>query len=189
MSKMQNKMHNKRQFYMHGKGQFYVLSALILIGVAFALVQGNKERLARPKLGLSQLADNFRETYPSVVNNAIFEQKNITAQFNAYVKNFALYGNGKEPGFGIITILVAEKDITVYNAVGEEIKAEYQAVEYQETKILKDGAIIGFANDKGKITIGLDDIDYAFDIGEQEYQVKALFRSTQNDNVQIQTIK
>ena len=160
------------------KAQFYLFIALILIGVAFALAS-TQITIKKPAPLFRQLHQNFYSEAPNVINNAILYKKNTTAALEQFTLSYHGYAQTRSPGFGMLTIFADDK-VFVHNLLGNQV-----IVNYQGNVALNDKASRVFPRKGTSLVITAYGISYTYAIDEEPVQLHALFRSSNNKDIQI----
>ena len=102
------------------KGQFYILIALLLISYAF--------QLARQEVPIRKQQDVFRLLYDGylaegarVVNNAVYEEANVTERLGSFTNDYVAFAKSSDSGFGLAYLLGYKGSLTVGNRLGTDI--------------------------------------------------------------------
>lgn len=160
------------------KGQFYILIALLLISYAF--------QLARQDVPIRKQQDAFRLLYEGyadegarVVNNAVYEEANVTERFRLFTNDYVAFAKSSEPGFGLAYLLEYKDSLTIGNRLGTGLNvtaggASFIVSENSERSVSARDA-----------TLSISGVDYAFGFSGGEVQLKALFRSSDKLSTRI----
>ena len=165
---------------MNKKAQFYILTALILIVIAFALVQGQAQAYA-PASHFSELCDNIATESRTTVNQAIYSNEDISDSYRRFYTSFMIYAKTKDSGFGAAYALKDHDQITVFNQIGKDI-------------VIKDN--MANVPDKGNttlkarqtLTIQYDGKDYPMQFSDRDVQVKILAATQTATEKRVKTI-
>ncbi|MFH1315899.1 MAG: hypothetical protein ABII01_00080 [Candidatus Woesearchaeota archaeon] len=164
------------------KAQFYILIAVILVGIAFSIVQAS-ETFKEPDQLFNQLAENLEKESSNMVNNAIYEENVVEDEYNPFFISFIKFAKTRDPKFEALYILKNKDKITIYS-------------EIKDTVVLKDGgsSINIFyqgtrsITDKDVVTLNYNNIDYDFKFNQKDVQLKILVTSRKSDDLRIRLI-
>ena len=155
---------------MHSrKGQVYVFVAILLIAFAFSVTRPHSASESK-KDAFTELYENFERESPVVVNSALRENLNVSAEFAAFAVNYFDYARTKSPKFRFLYILRDNDALLVGNRLGLSVNASFSGASYN----VSDGAILTAT--PGDLTIDVEGLDYSFSIGPEPYQVRSIFR-------------
>lgn len=153
------------------KGQFYILIALLLITYAF--------QLARQDVPVRKPSDTFRvlhEDYinegAKVINNAVYEEANVTARFKSFTGDYAAFAKSAEPGFGLAYLLKHKDSLTVGNRLAAGINVTAGGTSFLVSPNSERSVSATNA------TLLVSGISYDFGFSDGDIQLKALFRAS-----------
>ncbi len=158
------------------KGQIYIFTALILIAIAFGVTTGRA--MVKPlSPTFSQLHETFMSEATIAINNAVYEDKNVTKQLEDFTRTFSHYAKTKDPQFKFLYILAYHDKMTIHNRLGKEVSYNFQT--------LSDSSI-NYFDRKETITLTMDKINYPFKLNPSEnVQLKAIFISEKEGDKRI----
>ena len=156
-------------FFKNKKGQFYIFIAILLITYAF--------NIARPVPFAQEKPDVFRELYKNfitessvVVNNALYENKNVSGKFLEFSNGYADYARTRSSQFRFAYVLKEKDMLVVGNKLGISINLSLTNASYNVT----DSSTKTIRSQD--ITLAVAGVNYDFAIGPEPYQVKSLFK-------------
>lgn len=157
------------------KGQVYIFVAILLIAFAFSVAR--PLTAGQPKSdAFTQLHENFVRESPVVVNSALYGGSNVSASFSAFADDYFDYARSKSPRFRFLYLLRDGDALVIGNHLGIEVNASFSGASYN---VSRDSTVTVTPAD---LTLYVDGIGYSFDITDDAYQVKSLFR--QQDNLE-----
>lgn len=124
----------------HKKTQFYMFAGVILISYVFFIV-ANKSSISTSEVkNLEIYLDNYVYEAKIVINNAIYENKNISNELNIFTESFITYAESKNIGLGILSLYSNDNQIFIANYLNDFVmingltpvlnKAEERVVDY-----------------------------------------------------------
>lgn len=161
------------------KAQFYLFTAIVLIAYAFSIAR--TEPLVQEETdAFKELYENFITESPMVINNALYQQANVSEKFEAFASAYADYARTRQPNFRLAYILRSEGNMLVGNRLGLGINATLtNSTSYE----ISDGSTFTLAPQD--IALEVAGISYTFTIGSEAYQVKSLFRQKTSTETRI----
>ncbi|MFH1053294.1 MAG: hypothetical protein V1740_02640 [Candidatus Woesearchaeota archaeon] len=164
------------------KAQFYILIAVILVGIAFSIVQAS-ETFKEPDQLFSQLTENLEKESSNMINNAIYEENVIEDEYNPFFISFIKFAKTRDPKFEAIYLLKNKDKITIYSEIKDAIVLKDGGsrinIYYQGTRSLTD---------KDIVTLTYNDIDYDFNFNQKDVQLKILVISRKSGDLRIKLI-
>lgn len=153
------------------KGQFYILIALLLISYAF--------QLARQDVPVRKQSDAFQLLYEGylaegakVVNNAVYEEANVTARFKSFTADYAAFAKSSEPGFGLAYLLRYNDALTIGNRLAASLNVTAGGTSFLVPQ--NSESTVSAAN----ATLLVSGISYDFGFSGSDIQLKVLFRAS-----------
>lgn len=158
------------------KSQLYLITAITLSVIAFLLSdlpaktqEGSKE----PQM----LYTNFVYEAPRVLNSAIYQNRNITDDFDDFADKFIYYAGTKNINLSLFYIIVYNNNMTIFNRLGSSANITTDSGK----RVLGNMENISMAK-KEKISIGFNDVSYPFNINDDETQFKLIFMTRERSN-------
>lgn len=105
------------------KGQFYILTAIIFCSVMFTLLY-NRQPIPKVNPEFENLYNNYIHEAPIVINNALYENKNLSSSFQNYTSNFMAFAKEKNINFKVFYVLVYDNKIELVNYLNAPINIE-----------------------------------------------------------------
>jgi hypothetical protein len=102
---------------MNKKSQFYLLTAIILSVIVF-LISEIPSATERSVGSQRSLYDNYASEAPKVINNAIYEGRNVSLDIDHFSDEFMYYAGTRNINLSLLYILIYKGDITVSNRLG-----------------------------------------------------------------------
>ena len=160
------------------KGQFYIFIAILLI--TYALNIARPIPLAQEPIDVfKELYNNFLTESTVVVNNALYENKNVSESFISFSNEYSDYARSRSSQFGFIYVLKDGDEIVVGNELGISVNLSITDASYN---VSSDSTQTISAQD---ITVDVAGINYEFTTSSQEYQIQSLFRQKTNIETRI----
>ena len=154
----------------HKKGQFYILIALLLISYAFTLTRQDVP-VRKPKETFQLLHEGYISEGAAVINNAVYEEANVTARFAGFTGDYMAFAKSADPGFRLVYLLRYRDQLVVGNMLDSGINATLGSTDYVI------GSNSGQAVTASNATIRVAGVSYGFAFSQEgEIQLKALFR-------------
>ena len=129
------------------KAQFYFFAALILIGFVFAIVSNKSNISKRNTRKYENYLENYEEEANIVINNAVYENKNISYELRNYTEYFISYTDSKSLDIGLAYLYSDDGYIYIVNYLNQPFlitpsditlqKNHETRVNFNETIILK----------------------------------------------------
>lgn len=151
------------------KGQFYVLIALLLISYAFSLTRHDVPA-RKPRDTFQLLHEDYVNEGASTINNAVYEDANVTAKLAQFTTNYLAFARSAEPNFRLVYLLKYKDKLTVANRLDTRLNVTIGNTDYL---IATDGQQTA---DAANSTVKLAGINYDFGFTQEDIQLKALFR-------------
>ena len=160
------------------KGQFYILIALLLISYAF--------QLSRQDVPIRKPSDTFRLLYEGylaegarVINNAVYEEANVTARFSSFTNDYAAFAKSSEPSFGLAYLLEYKDSLTVGNRLGANLNVTAGGTGF----LVSHGSERAVSARNATLLISGTNYDFGFSSGD--VQLKAVFRASDKLSTRI----
>ena len=161
---------------MNKKSQFYILTVLTLSVIIF-MISEIPSRTEGPTGSSLPLYENFVSEAPKVINNAIYEGRNVSNDIDHFSDDFIYYAGTKNINLSLFYILVNGGDIIISNRLGMEANI---TAEGGETRIPDDRKVI--LRDKDRINVEAAASSYPFSINTKETQFRMVFMSRDSRN-------
>lgn len=161
---------------MNKKSQFYILTVIILSVIVF-LISEVPARTEKTSTDHHSLYENFVSEAPKVINNAVYEDRNVSDDIDKFSDDFIYYAGTKNINLSLFYILVYNEDIIISNRLGREANI---TAEGGETVIQSSRKV--FMNDKDRINVEIGSSSYPFSIDAGETQFKLIFMANDNKN-------
>lgn len=142
---------------MSRKGQFYIITAVLLIALAFGTVFSAK-KIIKSERAFEELRKNYVKESAFAANQDEFED---------FTRKFMDYARTKDKNFKLIAVHTTSEEIQVYNAYGKTININNELS-------LQDNEA-GAVSKTSEVGILTDDDIYYFDATEGT--IKAIFMS------------
>ena len=152
------------------KGQFYILIALLLISYAFTLTRQDVPT-QKPSDSFRLLHEGYSSEGTHIINNAVYEDANITARFANFTNGYLAFARSSEPSFTLAYLLRVGDQLTVGNRLDAALNvtlgngASYVIGQGAEQTFSASGA-----------TLLAHGAQYVFRFSDGDIQLKALFR-------------
>lgn len=118
---------------LNKKSQLYIITALFLCALVF-IMNTRPEKLEKSGIDFSGLYLNFMNEAKYVVNSAIYQNRNLTADFNEYVDEYIRLAATEGVNASLFYIIVYENDLYLGNRIGEEANITTATVNFILTK-------------------------------------------------------
>ena len=103
----------------HKKTQFYMFAGVILISYVFFIV-ANKSSIDTSEVeNLEIYLDNYVYEAKIVINNAIYDNKNISYELNNFTNSYITYAKSKNIGLGILSLYSNDNQIYIANYLND----------------------------------------------------------------------
>jgi hypothetical protein len=117
---------------MNKKAQFYILTALILILIAFGLVQSTKT-VQQAKSTFTETTENLARESAIAINQAIYSQEDTDTAYLKFFRNFMTYSRTKDTQFKALYALKQGKTIIIQNEIGETVTIKEKGAELENS--------------------------------------------------------
>ena len=151
------------------KGQFYILIALLLIAYAFTLTR-QEVPVRKPKDAFQLLHEGYISEGKAVINNAVYEEANVTARFASFTDDYLAFAKSADPAFRLVYLLRYKDQLVVGNRLDSNINVTIGSADY----VVGSGTEQTTAASNATITVA--GINYNFRFSQDDIQLKALFR-------------
>ncbi len=148
------------------KGQFYILTAVIFCSVMFMLIS-NRSSIQELNPEFKKLYDNYIYESPNVINNALYNNKNVSNQFKNYTSDFIGYAKEKNINLGVFYILKLGNEIEAVNYLNENVNITTINTLLGPNEHIR-------LNKTSNITIEVRGSSYIYNITEDKVQFKVL---------------
>ncbi|MBI2580278.1 hypothetical protein HYV85_00540 [Candidatus Woesearchaeota archaeon] len=151
------------------KGQFYILIALLLIAYAFTLAR-QEVPVRKVKETFQLLHEGYISEGTAAINNAVYEEANVTAVFAAFTTDYLAFAKSAAPNFRLVYLLKYKDKLVVGNRLDSSINVTIGSADY----------VVGSSTEQttaaSNATVTVAGINYNFRFSQDDIQLKALFR-------------
>lgn len=155
----------------HKKGQFYILIALLLISYAFQLARQDVP-IRKQKDAFQVLYEGYIDEGAKVINNAVYEDANVTARFRSFTGDYAAFAKSSEPSFGLAYLLKEKDALTIGNRLAASLNVTLGGTSFLVSPNSERSVSAGNA------TLLVSGVSYEFGFSDDDIQLKALFRAS-----------
>jgi hypothetical protein len=156
---------------MNRKSQFYMFAALIFISTLFFGIASISQIRIREKEDFQNYRDNYLYEARIVINNAVREHHNISAQLRDYTEAFIRYGDERNLELGIVYIYSRNQTMYIVNYLKETILISTES--YNGALEPGQESVLAFEHE---LWIDYEDEKYYYSfLGPYETEIKALF--------------
>ena len=106
---------------LSNKGQFYFFAAIILISFVFAIASSKPKISKTNSENYQNYLDNYKEEAYVVINNAVYENKNISYELRNYTEYFISYTDTKALNMGLIYMYSNSGYIYIVNYLNQPV--------------------------------------------------------------------
>src|SRR3989344_7397025 len=103
-----------RKVQLGKKGQFYLITSIILIALAFTIIQ-NVGAQPKSSSAFVEIADSLESDSAIVLNQAIHDQKNVTEAYQSYMKGYLQYALTLDSTVKVIYVLNLGDHMVIHN--------------------------------------------------------------------------
>ncbi|MBI2142807.1 hypothetical protein HYU20_00505 [Candidatus Woesearchaeota archaeon] len=153
------------------KGQFYILIALLLISYAFQLARQDVP-IRKQKDAFQVLHEGYIDEGANVINNAVYEDLNVTARFKSFTDDYVAFAKSAEPSFGLAYLLKQKDALTIGNRLAANLNVTAGGASFLVSPNSERSVSAGNA------TLLVSGISYDFGFSGGDIQLKALFRAS-----------
>lgn len=154
------------------KGQFYILIALLLIAYAFTLTR-QEVPVRKVKETFQLLHEGYISEGMAVINNAVYEEANVTARFASFTDDYVAFAKSADPGFRLVYLLKYRDQLVVGNRLDSSLNVTLGNAGYSVGQNSEQAAVVSNA------TVRIGGINYDFRFfqdAKDDIQLKAVFR-------------
>ncbi len=148
------------------KGQFYILTAIIFCSVMFVLLY-SRQPAQEVNSEFSLLYNNYIYEAPIAINNALYENKDISSNFENFTLNFISFAKEKNIDFKVFYILIHDGKTELVNYLNAPVNITSSNLLLnisQKTTMLNPG----------NLTIEFEGNTYSYNITNGPVQYKIL---------------
>lgn len=154
---------------LKNKSQLYLLTAIILSVLVFIIADIPSKTQDAGKEPI-MLFNNFISESPRVINSAIYQDRNLTEDFDDFTDKFIYYGEAKNINISVFYILIYNNNMTISNKMGDSVNITTDSGK----RVLGDNQNLTLAK-KNIINVEFNGISYPFNINADETQFKLIF--------------
>ncbi|MBI2145418.1 hypothetical protein HYU18_03800 [Candidatus Woesearchaeota archaeon] len=158
-------------FLSNKKGQFYILVALLLISYAFTLARQDVP-IRKSKDNFQLLHEGFVSEGTAVINNAVYEEANVSASFSGFADDYLAFARSAEPGFRAFFLLKDGGLLTIGNRLDDSVNVTVSNV----SRLVASSSDITVA--AGDASFELSGVSYSFKFSPEPIQLKAVFKTS-----------
>lgn len=151
------------------KSQLYLLTAIILSVLVFVMADFPSKTQDAGKEPI-MMFNNLVSESPRVINSAIYQDRNLTEDFDDFTDKFIHHGEAKNINISLFYILIYNNNMTISNKMGDSVNITTDSGK----RVLSDNQNITMAR-KNIISVDFNGIHYPFDINTDETQFKLIF--------------
>lgn len=159
------------KIFNNKKGQFYILIALLLVSYAFQLAR-QEVPIRKQSDAFQLLHDGYLAEGSRVVNNAVYEEANVTERFRSFTGDYVAFAKSSDPGFGLAYLLRYKDTLTIGNRLGAGLNVTAGGASFLVP--LNSESTVPASN----ATLTVSGINYDFGFSGGDVQLKALFRAS-----------
>ncbi|GEM_PF-1701758 len=182
----------KTRICLKRKGQFYIFGAIILCVLAYSIYSGYSRVQIPTKNDFKEIYAEFIRESASVIDNAVYNEGNVSAQLSNFTGYFINYARTRNKGFGIFYALVWNDNVYLHNNISisaansenKNLSVTFTNATTEWTAYVK-GEHIENKDGISKIRIVLDGTSYDFNITGRNLELKVLFASEKNNETDI----
>ena len=160
------------------KGQFYILIALLLISYAFQLARQDVP-IRKPSDAFKLLYDGYLAEGARVVNDAVYEEANVTARFSSFTTDYVAFAKSSDSGFGLAYLLKYKDTL----AIGNRLAADLNVTAGGTSFIVPQNSERVVSATSATLTVS--GTSYNFGFSGSDIQLKALFRSFDKLSIRV----
>lgn len=165
------------------KGQFYIFTALILIAYTATLLRP-QHLITPPSKVFFEINKNFAREGKEVINNALFEEANVSKEYNLFVDQFIAYARLRRIDLEVFSILVDGGQIHLTNRLKKEASL------LGRSEIIGSGDELTIPKNVSVLTVNAPtDVQhpniYAFNITAERVQLVSFTRVQTGANTQV----
>lgn len=151
------------------KAQFYIVAAVILCGLAVALVSSSFV-VSKNKIVFAELQNNFMRESSMAINSALGSGDDLYTSFEDFVSEFRDFAEERNIEFNLVYLLKDNENIYIRNYVDDVIFVETPVL----TTSISSGDIL---NISAYEYVGIRDgtEDYVFEFEDEHVALRALF--------------
>ena len=160
------------------KGQFYILIALLLISYAFQLARQDVP-IRKPSDAFQLLYEGYLAEGARVINNAVYEEANVTALFSSFTTDYVAFAKSSDSGFGLAYLLKYKDTLSIGNRLAAGLNATAGGTGF----IVPQNSEMAVSATNATLTVS--GISYNFGFSGSDIQLKALFRSSDKLSIRV----
>lgn len=165
------------------KAQFYIFTALILIAYTATLLRP-QQLMMPPSKVFAEVNGNFAREGKEVINNALFEQANVSREYTRFVDRFVAYAMLRGIDLEVFSILVDGGQIHISNRLKKDASL------LGRSEIIGVGGELTIPKNVTVLTINAPaDVQhpniYAFNITSERTQVMSFTRVQVRENNKV----
>ncbi len=165
---------------MHKRSQFYLLTAILLSVVVFLLADLPQRTEAGSKEPL-YLYQNFISEAPRVINNAIYNSRNMTSDFDDFTSKFIYHAGTKNINLSLFYAVIYGDQMVMSNRMGEGVNVTTSSGEI----VLNHNQSVSMAR-KDSLNVEIGGISYPFAADQNVTSFKLIFRTEDlNSNKEV----
>lgn len=155
---------------MDKKGQFYLITALILLVPTYSLLISQQSFTKEKTTNFDLISKNYISESRIIINNALYNNKNIYGELELFTDKFKEYSNTKNIDLKILYII---KNGDFYR-ISNHLKKDIDILNFNIT--LKSDETISL-NITDEVIIKYEETDYVYKFSNKTLDFKALVMS------------
>ena len=166
------------------KGQFYLFTAVVLIAYALLTLQSTAE-VSTPSKNFKNVYDNFVFESAAAVNNALYEQEDVSTEYERFIDSFISYSKMKKLDVEVVALLETGDIVYFFN----NMQSSVHIININQT--LDPGATLSYTrSDLSEAVLEVrDDVFheniYKFSISNAGTDAKAVLKVRKGNNREI----
>ncbi len=157
---------NLKTNFKSKKGQFYLMTAIIFCSVMFILLY-NQQPVPKVNPEFEALYNNYIYEVPIAINNALYENKNLSRNFDNFTSDFMAFAKKQNIDFRVFYALVYEDKIEVVNYLKH-------SVNITNSNLLLNSSQKRVLSKMENLTIDYEGSTYTYNITDEDIQFKIL---------------
>lgn len=102
-------------FSFRGKSQYYMFASLLLISFVFAIVSNKSQIVLKTQNHMQNNLDNYLYESKIIINNAIYNNKNLSYELRNYTESFITYMDSKNIDLNLLYLYTYNDKIYIVN--------------------------------------------------------------------------
>ena len=158
---------------MEKKAQYYTFAGVLLISMVFMITATQPSMTAESDGLIQGYIDNYMQEANIVIDNSIYERKNISIELQNFTEEFIRYAASKDIDLDIVSLYSYKDMIYIANHGSVEVIAQ------GNTLATGKEATVTYADE---VTVSYDGTDYRFAFGEGETRFRVLMVQNEQES-------